>query len=127
MRSRRLAQGSACARACCSATAAAATERKEAAGASRRALSKSHARPPAARPRPLPAEQAKVKSCAKLAKDELRAGNCVVIGLQSTGEANTNAVIEQMDELNDLVRALCCAEPRFAVLCHAVLRCAVRR
>ena len=35
---------------------------------------------------------AKVPACAQIALDAVRDGMCVVIGLQSTGEANTNAV-----------------------------------
>lgn len=35
---------------------------------------------------------AKVPTCAQIALDAVRGGMCVVIGLQSTGEANTNAV-----------------------------------
>lgn len=47
---------------------------------------------------------AKVPACAKLAKQAIADGMCVVIGLQSTGEANTNALIDQDEDLNDLVR-----------------------
>ncbi len=45
-----------------------------------------------------------VPACARIAKEAIEAGMCVVVGLQSTGEANTNAQIDQQEELNDLVR-----------------------
>ncbi|KFD58403.1 hypothetical protein M514_00629 [Trichuris suis] len=38
---------------------------------------------------------AKVKACVRLARESVRNGKCVVIGLQSTGEART---LEQLDE-----------------------------
>lgn len=50
-----------------------------------------------------------VAACAKLAKDAIAAGNCAVIGLQSTGEANTNTQKEVLQEagedFDDLVSA----------------------
>jgi hypothetical protein len=48
---------------------------------------------------------AKVPACAQLALKSIEEGMAVVIGLQSTGEANTNALLEkESDDLNDLVR-----------------------
>ena len=48
-------------------------------------------------------------ACAKLANDAIAAGNCAVIGLQSTGEANTNTQKEVLEEagedFDDLVSA----------------------
>ncbi|DBA83686.1 TPA: hypothetical protein ACH3X1_016793 [Trebouxia sp. C0004] len=48
----------------------------------------------------------KVRECAKLANDAVASGLCCVIGLQSTGEANTNqAREEEGDVLDDFVSA----------------------
>ena len=50
--------------------------------------------------------QAQVRECAKLANESVAAGLCVVIGLQSTGEANTNQTREEEgDVLDDFVSA----------------------
>ena len=47
-----------------------------------------------------------VRECAKLANASVAAGMCVVIGLQSTGEANTNqARDEEGDVLDDFISA----------------------
>ncbi|XP_033748183.1 protein strawberry notch homolog 1-like isoform X1 [Pecten maximus] len=47
---------------------------------------------------------AKVNHCVKLARDAVRNGKCVVIGLQSTGEARTLEQLEENGgELNDFV------------------------
>ena len=47
-----------------------------------------------------------VRECAKLANESVAAGMCVVIGLQSTGEANTNQTRdEEGDILDDFVSA----------------------
>ena len=47
-----------------------------------------------------------VRECAKLANESVAAGLCVVIGLQSTGEANTNQTREEEgDVLDDFVSA----------------------
>lgn len=47
---------------------------------------------------------AKVPACVAIAKAELEKGNCIVIGLQSTGEANTE-LARANGELNDLISA----------------------
>ena len=45
-----------------------------------------------------------VKECSRLAQDAVRDGMCVVIGLQSTGEANTSSERTlKGDELDDFV------------------------
>lgn len=46
---------------------------------------------------------AKVDRVVEVAKEELRNGNAVVIGLQSTGEARTLEAIEEQGELNDFI------------------------
>ena len=47
-----------------------------------------------------------VPECARLALEAVDNGMCVVIGLQSTGEANTSAVREQLgDVMEDFVSA----------------------
>jgi hypothetical protein len=47
-----------------------------------------------------------VRECAKLANDAVASGLCCVIGLQSTGEANTNQTREEEgDCLDDFVSA----------------------
>jgi hypothetical protein len=46
---------------------------------------------------------AKVPHCVRLAKRALRDGQCVVIGLQSTGEARTLEQLDDMGEINDFV------------------------
>ena len=46
---------------------------------------------------------AKVDHAVKVATDAVKSGKCVVIGLQSTGEARTNAQIESEGELSDFV------------------------
>lgn len=47
-----------------------------------------------------------VRECAKLANQSVASGLCVVIGLQSTGEANTNQTRdEEGDVLDDFVSA----------------------
>ena len=47
-----------------------------------------------------------VRECAKLANEAVAAGMCCVIGLQSTGEANTNQTRdEEGDCLDDFVSA----------------------
>ena len=46
---------------------------------------------------------AKVQHAVKVATDAVKSGKCVVIGLQSTGEARTNAQIESEGELSDFV------------------------
>ncbi|XP_041348616.1 protein strawberry notch homolog 1-like [Gigantopelta aegis] len=47
---------------------------------------------------------AKVARCVQLARDAVKSGKCVVIGLQSTGEARTLEQVEEMGgELNDFV------------------------
>ena len=46
---------------------------------------------------------AKVKHAVKVASDAVRCGKCVVIGLQSTGEARTLEQIENDGELTDFV------------------------
>ena len=46
---------------------------------------------------------AKVQHAVKVATDAVKSGKCVVIGLQSTGEARTNAQIENEGELSDFV------------------------
>ncbi|XP_052798983.1 protein strawberry notch homolog 1-like isoform X2 [Mya arenaria] len=47
---------------------------------------------------------AKVPHCVRLAREAIRDGKCVVIGLQSTGEARTLEQLEEMGgELNDFV------------------------
>ncbi|XP_063396548.1 protein strawberry notch homolog 1-like [Mytilus trossulus] len=46
----------------------------------------------------------KVNACVRLARDAVKSGKCVVIGLQSTGEARTLEQLEEMGgELNDFV------------------------
>jgi len=45
-----------------------------------------------------------VKECSRLAQEAVRDGMCVVIGLQSTGEANTSSErTAKGDELDDFV------------------------
>ena len=45
-----------------------------------------------------------VKECSRLAQEAVRDGMCVVIGLQSTGEANTSSERSlKGDELDDFV------------------------
>jgi hypothetical protein len=51
---------------------------------------------------------AKVPACAALAKEAVRRGEAVVIGLQSTGESNTKAKRASGEELEDLVRSQGC-------------------
>ena len=47
-----------------------------------------------------------VRGCADLANKAVEEGMCVVIGLQSTGEANTNQMRdEQGDDLEDFISA----------------------
>ena len=48
-----------------------------------------------------------VKRCAVVAREAVRDGMCVVIGLQSTGEANTESVKAELGEdgLDDFVSA----------------------
>ena len=47
---------------------------------------------------------AKVNACVRLAREAVKNGKCVVIGLQSTGEARTLEQLEEMGgELNDFV------------------------
>lgn len=47
-----------------------------------------------------------MRECAKLANDAVASGLCCVIGLQSTGEANTNQTREEEgDVLDDFVSA----------------------
>lgn len=47
---------------------------------------------------------AKVNACVRLAREAVKSGKCVVIGLQSTGEARTLEQLEEMGgELNDFV------------------------
>ncbi|KAK9808500.1 hypothetical protein WJX73_001795 [Symbiochloris irregularis] len=48
---------------------------------------------------------AKVPACARLAQEAVANGMCAVIGLQSTGEANTKAAAEVDDTLDDFVSA----------------------
>lgn len=46
----------------------------------------------------------KVPMCVEITKQALSQGKCVVIGLQSTGESQTNDAIDEMDgELEDFV------------------------
>ena len=45
----------------------------------------------------------KVKHVCKVSEDEQRMGKCVVIGLQSTGEARTLEQVEKEEELSDFV------------------------
>ncbi|GAB4819275.1 hypothetical protein N2152v2_006321 [Parachlorella kessleri] len=45
---------------------------------------------------------AKVPACARLALKSIEEGMAVVVGLQSTGEANTNALLEDAGDLHDL-------------------------
>lgn len=65
-------------------------------------------RPPSAAPLPRASHQrffklmlmaSKVPTCAQLAVEAVRDGMCVVIGLQSTGEANTAAVSPRFGRL----------------------------
>uniref|UniRef100_A0A673JT66 Protein strawberry notch homolog 2 n=1 Tax=Sinocyclocheilus rhinocerous TaxID=307959 RepID=A0A673JT66_9TELE len=59
---------------------------------------------------------AKVRCLVELAKKELEAGKCVVIGLQSTGEARTREVLDENDgHLDRFVSAYHC--PYIACLC----------
>lgn len=46
-----------------------------------------------------------VPACARLAIEAVQSGMCAVIGLQSTGEANTKAAAELDDVLDDFVSA----------------------
>jgi len=45
----------------------------------------------------------KVKHVCQISEDEQRLGKCIVIGLQSTGEARTLEQVEREEELNDFV------------------------
>ena len=40
-----------------------------------------------------------VERCAQLAQEAVASGMCVVIGLQSTGEANTSQLREEVSEV----------------------------
>ncbi len=50
-----------------------------------------------------------MKECSRLAQEAVRDGMCVVIGLQSTGEANTSSERSlKGDELDDFVSVRTC-------------------
>ncbi|XP_077082520.1 strawberry notch homolog 2b isoform X1 [Siphateles boraxobius] len=59
---------------------------------------------------------AKVRCLVELAKKELKAGKCIVIGLQSTGEARTREVLDENDGRLD--RFVSAAEGVFQSLVH---------
>lgn len=48
---------------------------------------------------------AQVPACARLAQEAVASGMCAVIGLQSTGEANTKASAELDDVMDDFISA----------------------
>ena len=59
-------------------------------------------------------DHAQVPGLVRLAKEALAEGKCVVIGLQSTGEARTADVISQQgEELDDFVSG-----PKVGGCCH---------
>lgn len=50
-----------------------------------------------------------VKACVKISRDAIKAGKCVVIGLQSTGESKTlEALDDAGGELSDFVSTAKC-------------------
>lgn len=64
---------------------------------------------------------AKVPTCAQIALDAVRDGMCVVIGLQSTGEANTNAVSAQRAGTGSALDAVRVTVQQSCVAQHAVV------
>ena len=68
-----------------------------------------------------------MKECSRLAQDAVRDGMCVVIGLQSTGEANTSSERGiKGDELDDFVSVrLKSLMGDSTTSCSASFRCAL--